>query len=392
MRTLEIKHTEVFSWNHESFDDGSYRFVVNQGGSRSSKTHSICQLLIVWALTNPNKIISIVRKSFPSLRGSVMRDFFEIMRDFNVYEKSKHNKTENVYFFSNGTIVEFFSVDDEQKLRGRKRDVLWANEANELSFEEFNQLNMRTSTKLIFDFNPSDNYHWIYDLILRTDTKLIHSTYKNNPFLSDAQVKEIEYLINVDEGYYRVYALGERATGKTTIYTHWSYLNGDLNDESFETIYGLDFGYNNPSCLLQCNFRDNECHIKEIFYETNLTSGDIIQRLKSYGISQKKEIICDSARPEIIEDLRRSGFNAREAIKDVKGGIDSVKSSELKIHKESINLIKEIQSYKWRTKGDLILDEPVKMWDHGMDALRYAIHWFKVKNKKTNTSSYRIRY
>jgi len=392
MRTLEIKHTEVLSWNLESIRNDSYRFIVNIGGSRSSKSWSLCQLMIIWSLTNPNKTISIVRKSFPALRGSILRDFIEVIGDMDLYEQIKHNKTENTIKFDNGSLIEFFSVDDEQKLRGRRRDILWANEANELTFEEFNQLNMRTTEKLFFDFNPSDNYHWLYDLITRDNCKTIHSTYKNNPFLAESQVKEIENLINVDEGYYRVYALGERATGKTTIYTHWKYLDGDLMEDKVETIYGLDFGYNNPTSLIQCNFFDGTCQVKEIFYEKNLTSSDIVRKFKEFNISQKYEVICDSARPEIIEDLRRSGFNAREAIKDVKAGIDSVKSTPILIHKESVNLLKEIVSYKWKTNGDIILDEPVKIWDHSMDALRYAIHWWKVKHKKTNPAFYRIRY
>lgn len=391
MKTLEVKHTQVFTWNMEALLDPSIRFIINQGGSRSGKTWGLCQLLIVFCLTNPNKTISIVRKSFPSLRGSVLRDFMEVLRDLDLYRLDSHNKTENTYSFENGSIVEFFSVDDEQKLRGRKRDILWANEANDLDFEEFNQLNMRTGSKMIFDFNPSDNYHWLYDLITRPESKLIKSTYKDNPFLPEALVKEIENLINVDEGYYRVYALGEKATGKTTIYSHWKYLDFEPEDID-EIVYGLDFGYNNPTSLIECKFKDGRCYVKELLYETNLTSNDIVRKLGDLEVSQKKEIICDSARPEIIEDLRRKGFNAKEAIKDVKSGIDSVKSTELFIDKSSINLIKEIQSYKWKTNGDLILDEPVKIWDHGLDALRYAIHWWKIKTKKSNPNFYRIRY
>ena len=146
-----------------------------------------------------------------------MRDFFDIMESLDIYDQNLHHKTENTYRFTNGSIVEFFSVDDAQKLRGRKRDIVFANEANELSFEEFQQLNMRTTKKFILDFNPSDNYSWIYDLKNKNNSILIKSTYKDNPFLEDTIIKEIENLINVDEGYYRIYALGEQAILKSAI-------------------------------------------------------------------------------------------------------------------------------------------------------------------------------
>jgi phage terminase large subunit len=390
MATLEIKHTPVFERNYEALNKGDLRFIINQGGSRSSKTYSICQLLIIYCLTNPNKIVSIVRKSFPSLRGSVMRDFFSVMRDLELYNINEHHKTENMYNFHNGSSVEFFAVDDEQKLRGRKRDILWANEANELNFEEFNQLNMRTTEKLIFDFNPSENFHWLYDLIPRDNSQLIHSTYKDNPFLEPALVKEIEELIRVDEGYYRIYALGEKGVGKTTIYTHWKYTNAIPDTK--ETIYGLDFGYNHPTALIECKFIENQVYVREVIYESGLTADDLLQRMEELNISKSSEIICDYARPEIIETLKRKKYNTKDANKAVKDGIDSVKSTELFIDNNSINLLKELNSYKWKTNGDLILDEPVKLYDDAMDAMRYAIHWWKKKGKRTDTNYFRIHY
>lgn len=387
---LTIKQTPVFNWNYDALLDDKIRFIINQGGSRSSKTYSLCQMAIVYCLTTPGKMISIVRKTFPTLRGTVMRDFFEVLRDLDLYEVSHHHKTENIYNFPNGSQVEFFGADNEQKLRGRKRDVLWINEANELNFEEFTQLNMRTTDKLIFDFNPSENFHWLYDLISRPEAILIHSTYKDNPFLGDSQVQEIENLIMYDESYYKIYALGEKGTGKTTIYTHYKHY--EHLPEIKDTVYGLDFGFNHPTALIEMNWIDNTCYVKEVIYKSGLTSADLIKMMDELNIDKKKEIACDSARPEIIEDLRRKGYNAKQAIKDVKGGIDSVKSSELFIHKESLNVIKEIASYKWKTNGDIILDEPVKVYDDAMDAMRYAIHYWKSKNKKGDNNVYRIRY
>ena len=389
-KSLELQHTPVFTKNFDALNDEKVRFIINQGGSRSSKTYSLCQMMIVYCLTTPGKMVSIVRKTFPILRGTVMRDFIEVMRELDLYEEKNHHKTEQIYHFPNGSQIEFFAADNEQKLRGRKRDVLWVNESNELNFEEFTQLNMRTADKLIFDFNPSENFHWLYDLISRPEAILIHSTYKDNPFLPESQVKEIENLIMYDESYYKIYALGEKGTGKTTIYTHWKHY--EHLPEIKETYYGLDFGFNHPTALIEVNIIDNTCYVKEIIYKEGLTSTDLIKMMDELQISKKKEIACDTARPEIIEDLRRKGYNAKSAIKDVKDGIDSVKSSGLLIHKESINILKEISSYKWKVNGDILLDEPVKVYDDAMDAMRYAIHYWKSKNKKGDNNVYRIRY
>ncbi len=387
--TLEMKHSKVFVKNHKALDNKDIRFIINQGGSRAGKTYSLIQLMIVYCLVHPGILISIVRKSFPSLRGSVMRDFMEIMRDLGIYKLNEHHKTEHMYNFSNGSSIEFFSVDNEQKLRGRKRDILWANEANELNFEEFQQLNMRTSSKMIFDYNPSNNYHWLYDLITRDESVLIHSTYLDNPFLEQSLVKEIENLKNVDEGYYRIYSLGERGVLKSTIYTTWKYYEDEPTNYK-DTVYGLDFGFNHPSCLIEVKYDDDNTWVKELMYKSNMTAQDMVQELDRLEINKSKEIICDSARPEVIEDLKRAGYNAKGAIKNVKEGIDSVKTCNLHIHKSSINLLKEISNYQWKTKDDMILDEPVKVWDDACDSMRYAVHWIKKKNIRQNPDFFKF--
>lgn len=375
---LDLQVSEVFGWNYDALNDADIRFIINQGGSRSSKSYSICQLLIVYSMSNPNKVVSIIRKSFPSLRGSIYRDFFEIMNNLGLYDERSHNKTENIYKFPNGSIVEFFSADDSQKLRGRKRDVAYCNEANELTFEDFQQLNMRTNDKLFFDFNPSDNYSWLYDIINNTNSVLIKSTYKNNPFLQETLIKEIENLINVDEGYYKVYALGERANLKQTIFTHYKigeYLKSD------NQYYGLDIGYNHPTALSEVSFNDDVLYVKELLYKSNLTSGDLIQQIDELNLSKSKEIVVDNARPDIIEDLRRAGYNAIGANKAVKEGILAVKSYEMIVDRDSYNLIKELSNYKWQMKGDQVLDEPVKLWDDLCDSVRYAVFFHYNKNK-----------
>jgi len=377
---LNLKVTGVYTANMNALLDDSKRFLINQGGSRSSKTYSICQLLIVHALTNPKTTISIVRKSFPALRGSVMRDLFEILDALGLYNESEHHKGENLYRFSNGSTIEFFSVDDAQKLRGRKRHILYCNEANELTFEDFQQLNMRTTTKFIVDYNPSDNYSWVYSLLNKENSILIKSTYKDNPFLEKDIIKEIENLINVDEGYYRVYALGEQAVLANTIYTHYKI---EDYQQGPDTWFGLDIGFNHPMALVEISAIDGTIYAKERIYESNMTIPDLLNRFSELAIPKGKEIFVDSARPDVIEDLRRAGFNAKLSNKAVKEGIDAVKSMPLVIDKHSTNLIKELRNYKWKKMGDQTLDEPVKLWDDACDAMRYVVFQYYLRNKKT---------
>jgi phage terminase large subunit len=375
---MDLKVTNVFQRNYDNLT-GDTRFIINVGGTRSSKTYSLSQLLIVYCLTNPNKIVSIVRKTLPSLRASVMRDVISIMKEMNVYSEKNHNKTENIYTFPNGTMLEFFSVDDEQKIRGRRRDILWMNEANEINFDEFQQLNFRTSDKLFLDFNPSDMYHWIYDLYSNPQSIKIHSTYKDNPFLEKSLIREIEDLIKVDENYYKIYALGETAIPKSAIYTHQQ-LTNQLPEKYDNECMGLDFGYNHPTALIKVGRLDNKIYAEELLYKSHLTATDLVNEMNTLKISKTIPIVCDYARPEIIQEIRRAGYNAMNADKNVKEGIDSVKSSELHIHNQSINLWKEINNYKWKTNGDKIMDEPVKLYDDGCDALRYGVLHLKKRS------------
>ena len=377
---LDIKHTNVLSRTLDSMRDSNVRFIFQQGGSRSSKTYSICQMLIVWCLTNPNTGVSIIRKSFPTLRASIMRDFFNIMKELSLYEEGNHSKTEHIYHFKNGSWVEFFSIDDEQKVRGRKRDILFCNEGNEIEFDEFHQLVMRTSGKVIVDYNPSDTEHWIYDIINQDNSVLIKSTYKDNPFLTTDQVEYIENLINVDENYYKIYALGERPTSQSRVYSHFKQYVDDVSYEDY--CYGMDFGFNHPTSLILTNFKDNKVFVKELIYKSGLTTSDLIRMMLELNIDKSKPIYCDSARPEVIEEIRRAGFyKATLSNKSVKEGIDKIKSMEVFVHIESVNVWKEYRLYSWRTHKNVILDEPIKENDDAMDAIRYAIYSHNRKVK-----------
>lgn len=374
MATLKLRGTNVYQRNYEAYLDDRYRIIVNQGGTRSSKTYSIAQVFVTLLYSVSGEVFTVVRKTLPALKYSAMRDFFEIIKQAEVYSEDKHNKTELIYR-ENDNELEFIAVDQPQKIRGRKRHILWMNEANELSYEDFQQLNFRTTGKIFLDYNPSDEYHWIYEKVLtRPDAILIKSTYRDNPFLEDATIKEIERMKGLDENYWKIYGLGERGTSQTTIYTHWQFC--DTLPEG-ELIYGLDFGYNNPSCLVAVSIKDDDIYTQEKLYESYLTTADLIERIKQLKVGGAY-IYADAEDPKAIDELRRAGLNVKPAEKgkgSVKAGIDSIKKRGFYLTKDSVNLLKEVKSYRWRDKveGKNDPDEPVKLNDHGMDAIRYAV-------------------
>jgi len=365
---MEIKSTVIFEKNYEAIT-GDKRFIINEGGSRSSKTYSLCQLMIIYCLQNNNKVVSVIRKTFPALRATVLRDFIEILKDIGLYKQESHNKSEHIYTFANGSMVEFFSVDDEQKIRGRKRDIAWCNEANELYFDDFTQLNMRTEDKLIFDYNPSDSASWLYELPAEESIK-IKSTYKDNPFLPESIKAQIEDLKRTDEALYQIYALGEKATSKSNIYSNWSFV-AHRPARFVKYVYGLDFGYNHPTALMRVYYCDNDIYIEPVIYESYLTTTMLIERLATLNIEQTVTILADYSRPEIIQEMNIAGYDVQNANKVVKKGIDNLKTFGVFCQDDKA-IRREYENYKWKKIGDFITDEPVKLFDDAMDAIRYA--------------------
>ena len=386
-RELKIQATNVFQKNW----DASTRFVINIGGSRSTKTYSILQLLIVKALESKDPlVISIVRKSLPSLRISVMRDFFDILKSLDLYAVEAHNKTENTYMLGS-TLIEFFSIDDAQKRRGTKRDILFVNEANEISYEDFFQLNIRTTQTVYLDFNPSEQF-WYNDKIQnRDDVTIIHSTYKDNPYLNQDQVNEIERLQFTDKQYYQIYALGEFAGAIDLVFSYTPVDDIPTNNAKLVAL-GMDFGFtNDPTTLVEIWKHDNDLYLNELMYDKGLTNQDIGDTMKQYGVDRYTEIIADSAEPKSIEEIRRMGYNIKPATKgpdSILNGIDILKRHRIYVTKQSTNIIKELNGYKWITDKDgNKLNKPIDMFNHALDAVRY-VALNKLSNK---TTSYNIR-
>lgn len=376
---FQIPQIKVAIESYKAYQAG-YRIIANQGGTRSGKTYTLNQLLIALALKEKLSV-SVTSVAFPHLRRGAIRDWRTIMENTGLYDPNSHIRTEQVYNYPNGSYTEFFSSDNNLKVRGPGRDILFFNEANLTDFDTFTQLMLRTRKCIFIDFNPADEFHWIYDNILtRSDCYFIKSTYLDNPFLPDEQVKEIENLRNVDENFWRIYGEGERGHSEGVIYTHWEAFSGNISGNS---VFGLDFGYNNPTGLVRVTENDQNLYWKEEIYQSGLTTSDLIPMLKQI-VKPNEPIYCDAAEPDRIEDIRRAGFKAIAANKNVKDGIDFVKSRKLFIHSGSANLLKEIKSYKYATKQAGITEVPLKLNDHAMDAGRYA----SISLKKPKTTQH----
>lgn len=381
----QINCTPVFFANKEAIYSRKYRVICNQGSTRSSKTYSICQLLPV--LANESELsVTVTSPSLPHLKRGARRDFLEIMNDWGLYSDVDFNKTDQVYKFpSTGSFIEFFGADDSGKVRGPGRDILYVNEANLTSFETYKQLALRTRKLIIMDFNPADEFSYVYDIADAAGNKLIHSTYKNNlTNLSKEQIAEIESLKDADQNLWRVYGLGLRGTSSETIYTHWRLC--DTFPQCEQVVYGVDFGFNNPSVLVRIGFLNGACYLDEMIYERKLTTDDFIYAIKTMGVHRASPIYCDAAEPKTIEEMKRAGLNALSADKAVREGINMVKSMPLFLTRTSTNMIKEIRSYRWAVDKDgklITPDTPVKFMDHAMDAARYGVYSFKTKQLRS---------
>ncbi len=366
------------------------KITIEQGGTRSGKTYNILIWLIFgYALRNRGKTITVCRKTYPALRTSAMRDFFEILNNYNLYDPNKHNKSSSEYYL-NGNLIEFISLDQPTKVRGRKRDMLYINEANELFFEDWQQLIFRTTEKVVMDYNPSDEFHFIYDKIkVRDDADFYVTTYKDNPFLEQTIIDEIERLKLTDENYWQIYGLGQVGQSKALIFR----INEikEIPKEAKFLGYGMDFGFtNDPTTLIGAYLLGDNLYLDELIYETNLTNKDISDKLSILGIDKRDEIFCDDAEPKSIEELHRFGWNTKRANKkEILLGIDIMKRYALYCTSRSVNMIKEFKNYKFiEDKNGNILNKPVDMFNHAIDPVRYIAY---NKFSRPNYGKYYVR-
>lgn len=382
---VEIKATRVFLENLTS----TKKININIGGGGSSKSHSIIQLLLYKLLTEPKKKILVVRKTMPSMRTSVILPFHEVMDDFHVTNRIKEDKVGMNLFFGN-SFIHFNGLDNPEKIKSSSWSYIWFEEATDITLQDFNTVRLYLRApktddhmnQIFMSFNPIDEFHWIKERLIESDgfkneVNVIHSTYKDNPFLNEDSVKQYEDLINQDFNFYRIYALGEWGKLENLIYRNWTTEDMMPKEKEYITLYGMDFGFNDPSVLVRCKVKDKEIHTEEMIYQRGLTNSQLIEMMKK-SIPEEdrmRPIYCDNAEPQRIKEMRLAGLNVREAQKNVYDGITLLKRFNIFVQQASFNTIKEFQSYSWKTdKNSRPLDEPVEFMDHAMAALRYAIY------------------
>lgn len=400
-----IKVNNVFAPVYYPYlENYNKRYLVMIGGGGSGKSYFAGQKIIYRMLKEKNHKILVTRKVDRTLRHSTFDLLKDVVNMFRCDQYFNYNKTEMgiTCNLTNSQIIHK-GLDDVEKIKSiQGLTSIWIEEATEITKQDFMQLDIRLRgempyyKQIILSFNPIDITHWLYDYFfanpsdrIKSNTSVIHTTYKDNPYLDQEYKEVLEGLIEQDVNYYNIYALGNWGILTGLIYKTFIIIENYPN--SFEeTFYGLDFGYNNPTALIQINIKDNNLYIKELLYRTKLTNSDLIDAIKDMNIPKYANIYADSAEPQRIEELCRAGFNVMPAHKSVKDGIDFVKRFKIYTNRENVNLNKENKAYSYkRNKNGETIDEPIKMNDHCLDAMRYGIfthlkdRFIDNKDKKT---------
>ena len=375
-RTKLIGYTPVFEKNRAC----KARIVVNVGGSGSSKSHSIAQLMIEKFITERDKQFVIARKTMPALRRSAYALIEGLMKEYGIYEHILHNKTDNVmYLPQQDNAMWFFGLDEPSKAKSIAGGVsyFWLEEADEFTLDDYLafKLQLRRPTKsepnqCFLTFNPIDGNGWIpMTLLKQEDVEVIHSTIHDNPFADPDYKKSLLQMASEDENYYRVYVLGEWGRLENLIFTNYTQV--DVLPEKWDAwCYGLDFGWTHPTVLMKVVRADDKLYWHECLCQSKLTNSDLIERLSHL---ERGDIYADWAEPQRIAEINGAGYTCLSANKDVKLGLDACRRQTIHITKSSITTLKQIRGYRRKkdSKG-IILDEPVKIEDDTMDAGRYG--------------------
>ena len=365
--------------------------VVNQGGTSSGKTYAILQVLFAKAISEAC-IITVVGQDIPNLKVGALRDAIDIHNGDEAIKQQVtfYNRSDRVFSFRNGSIIEFNSYDNDQDAKSGKRDYLFVNEANGIPYNIFEQLSLRTRKQVYIDYNPDTSF-WVHDKVIPLpNAELIISDHRHNPFLSDKIREKIEALKSKDLDLWKVYARGITGRIEGLIFKKWYILNEGFNDKKL-IGYGIDFGFtNDPTSLIEVRMQDGELYVKELIYETGLTNKDIGDRMLGLDVSKGSLIVADSAEPKSIEELRRYGWTidgVKKGKDSVMFGINLLKGYAINVHSSSSNLIKELEQYKWKVnKNGDSLNVPIDQYNHAIDALRYLImHKFSKKGYGTYT-------
>lgn len=369
--------------------DTKPRFLVNQGGTSSGKTYTIMQRLIVLSFEHPRAIITVAGQDLPNLKVGAMRDLDTILHsNARLLDWFKQNKSDSSYRGKNGALIEFKSYQDAQDAKNGKRDYLFVNEANGVSYEVFWQLAIRTRKQIFIDYNPSARF-WVHNQIIgREDCKLIISDHRNNRFLTAQEHKKIEDI--EDKELWLVYARG--LTGKITglVFSNWGIVDKLPPREEWKMdCRGLDFGFSNdPSALEHVVLAHGELWVDEEIYRTGMTNQDISRECKEQGIDRSNLIVADCAEPKSVKELNNEGLWVVESIKgkdSVNNGIDILERYHINITRRSVGIISNMQQYKWKkTRDGETTNQPIDAFNHGIDAIRYvALMKFRIEHRGT---------
>ena len=392
---MELKCSDILSQNNDAYETHKYRIIANKGGTRSTKTWSLLQLMLTIA-TSQRVLVSVVSESMPHLRKGAMRDFEQILEGAQAKEDKHytHNRTGHVYGFPNGGKIEFFSADSYTKVHGAQRDILFINECNNLEYEIFRQLAIRTSDTIFLDWNPRSRFWFEEHLEGREDCTLIHSTYKDNPFLTPMQIAEIESN-RTDSNWWRVYGLGETGSVEGLVYTNWQISQSYPTDYKREFIC-IDFGFtNDPTAILRVRLSGGELWIHELCYQRGMLNSDIVKVLKSNNVGRSASIVCDSAEQKSIAEINNlGGYHAIACTKgkgSIEAGISMVQAYKLNVTQDSLGTIDELRNYSWRRGIDgNYLNVPVDKYNHSLDALRYGVTTFLTNRRELSVPRMRI--
>ena len=367
---------------------------VIQGGTSAGKTFGILPVLIDKAAKEPRLEISIVSESIPHLRRGAMKDFIKIMTETGRYVDSRWNRSLLTYNFANGSYIEFFSADQEGRLRGARRNVLYVNEANNIPFEAYHQLAIRTSSDIYLDYNPTQEFWAHTEVLTEPDSQLLILNYLDNEALPETIKHDIEQARERGKdspywaNWWKVYGLGQLGALQGVVFSNWEQCDAMPTGYKWKA-YGIDWGFtNDPTAVVEvCEFQD-AYYVNEILYEKGLTNSDIAAKIQSV---KGEEVIADSAEPKSIEDLRRHGFRIRACQKgrdSVRAGIDKMQQMPIFVTANSTNIIRELRGYTWATdKTGAQTGEPIDDFNHAIDAMRYAI----MEKKRTRSGNYAIR-
>jgi len=370
-----MKKTSVFLRNLNAYNSG-LRYIVNKGSTRSSKTYSILQLLWEVAESSPKPlVISVVSESMPHLKKGCIRDFRDILTSVGKWNEKNWNATDKIYKI-NGSMIEFFSADNPSKVHGPSRDVLYINECINVNYEIYRQLAIRTTKTIFLDCNPCFEF-WLDEKVLvqTNESLLIHSTYKDNEYLTGAQIKEIESNRG-DEDWWKVYGEGLTGSHKGVVIRNW-----DIVPQMPETYkkrwLGIDFGFtNDPTAIVDIRLAGGELWIDELLYAKAYDNMMIASHLASLGIPRDVLIIADSAEPKSIKEISTMGWKTESAEKgadSINTGISVLNRYKKHITRNSENIINEYRNYRW--KNDAFgnpTNTPVDRYNHSIDAQRYV--------------------